>query len=182
MTHPLRIALYALPLLALTALVAWFALALAPGRDPSAVPSALIDKPAPQIDLPSIYPDRPGLRSADLNGRATVVNVFASWCVPCRAEHPVLAKLAREHGVPLIGLNWKDKPEDARAFLDELGDPFERIGSDVSGRAGIDWGVYGVPETYVVDAQGRIRYKHVGPMSEEDLTSVILPVLRQVAR
>ena|SRR5688572_8564118 len=181
MTHPLRIALYALPLLALTALVAWFALALAPGRDPSAVPSALIDKPAPQIDLPSIYEGRPGLRSADLNGRATVVNVFASWCVPCRAEHPVLAKLAREHGVPLIGLNWKDKPEDARAFLDELGDPFERIGSDVSGRAGIDWGVYGVPETYVVDAQGRIRYKHVGPLSEEDLTSVILPVLRQVS-
>ena len=182
MTQPLRIALYALPLLALTALVVWFALALAPGRDPSAVPSALIDKPAPQIDLPSIYPERPGLSSADLNGRATVVNVFASWCVPCRAEHPVLTRLAREHGVPLIGLNWKDKPEAARAFLDELGDPFERIGSDPSGRAGIDWGVYGVPETYVVDAQGRIRYKHVGPLSEEDLNSVILPVLRQVAR
>ena len=182
MTQPLRIALYALPLLALTALVVWFALALAPGRDPSAVPSALIDKPAPQIDLPSIYPERPGLSSADLNGRATVVNVFASWCVPCRAEHPVLTRLAREHGVPLIGLNWKDKPEAARAFLDDLGDPFERIGSDPSGRAGIDWGVYGVPETYVVDGEGRIRYKHVGPLSEEDLNSVILPVLRQVAR
>ena len=182
MAQPLRIALYALPLLALTALVAWFALALAPGRDPSAVPSALIDKPAPQIDLPSIYEGRPGFASADLGGRATVVNVFASWCVPCRAEHPVLTRLAQEQGVPLIGLNWKDKPEAARAFLAELGDPYERIGSDPSGRAGIDWGVYGVPETYVVDAQGRIRYKHVGPLSEEDLESVILPVLRQVAR
>jgi cytochrome c biogenesis protein CcmG/thiol:disulfide interchange protein DsbE len=182
MTQPLRFALYALPFLAVTALVAWFALALAPGRDPSAVPSALIDKPAPQIDLPSIYDDRPGLRSADLLGRATVVNVFASWCVPCRAEHPVLARLAQEHGVPLIGFNWKDKPEDARAFLRELGDPYERIGSDPSGRAGIDWGVYGVPETYVVDAAGRIRYKHVGPLADQDLDAVILPVLRQMAR
>jgi cytochrome c biogenesis protein CcmG, thiol:disulfide interchange protein DsbE len=182
MAQPLRIALYALPLLLVTALVAWFALALAPGRDPTAVPSALLDKPAPAIDLPSIYEGRPGFSSADLQGRATVVNVFASWCVPCRAEHPVLTELAREHGVPVIGLNWKDKAEDARAFLDELGDPFERIGSDPSGRAGIDWGVYGVPETYVVDAEGRIRYKHVGPLSEEDLASVILPVLRQMAR
>ena len=181
MTQPLRIALYALPFLALTALVAWFALALAPGRDPSAVPSALIDKPAPQIDLPSIYPDRAGLNSADLKGRASVVNVFASWCVPCRAEHPSLAELAQEHGAPVIGLNWKDKPEDARAFLNELGDPYERIGSDPSGRAGIDWGVYGVPETYVLDAQGRIRYRHVGPLSEEDIDGVILPVLRKVS-
>jgi cytochrome c biogenesis protein CcmG/thiol:disulfide interchange protein DsbE len=181
MTHAWRIALYALPLLALTALVAWFALALAPGRDPTAVPSALIDKPAPAIDLPSIYEGRPGFRTADLKGRGTVVNVFASWCVPCRAEHPVLTRLAHEQDVPLIGLNWKDQPEDARAFLDELGDPFERIGSDPSGRAGIDWGVYGVPETYVVDAEGRIRYKHVGPLSAEDLDAVILPVLRQVS-
>ena len=181
MTPPLRIALYALPFLALTALIAWFALALAPGRDPSAVPSALIDKPAPQIDLPSIYPDRAGLNSADLKGRASVVNVFASWCVPCRAEHPSLMELAREHGVPVIGLNWKDKPEDARAFLNDLGDPYERIGSDPSGRAGIDWGVYGVPETYVLDAQGRIRYRHVGPLSEEDIDGVILPVLRKVS-
>ena len=181
MTQPLRIALYAFPFLALTALVAWFALALVPGRDPSAVPSALIDKPAPQIDLPSIYPDRAGLNSADLKGRASVVNVFASWCVPCRAEHPFLAELAKEHGVPVIGLNWKDKPEDARTFLNELGDPYERIGSDPSGRAGIDWGVYGVPETYVLDAQGRIRYRHVGPLSEEDIDGVILPVLRKVS-
>ena len=182
MTHPLRIALYALPLLALAALVAWFALALAPGRDPSAVPSALIDKPAPPIDLPSIYPDQPGLSAADLEGQASVVNVFASWCIPCRAEHPVLSRLGQMRGVHLVGFNWKDKPEAARAFLAELGDPYARIGSDPSGRAGIDWGVYGVPETYVVDAQGRIRYKHVGPLSEEDLEGAILPVLRKVSQ
>ena len=180
MPRPLSIALYALPLLALTALVVWLALALAPGRDPSTLPSALIDKPAPALDLPSIHPDRPGLSAADLKGRATIVNVFASWCVPCRAEHPVLSRLARMDGVHLVGLNWKDKPEAARAFLAELGDPYERIGSDPSGRAGIDWGVYGVPETYVVDAEGRIRYKHVGPLSEEDLKGVILPVLHKV--
>lgn len=182
MTPPLRIALYALPFLALTALIAWFALALAPGRDPSAVPSALIDKPAPQIDLPSIYPDRAGLNSADLKGRASVVNVFASWCVPCRAEHPSLAELAQEHGVPVIGLNWKDKPEDARAFLNELGDPYERIGSDPSGRAGIDWGVYGVPETFVVDKQGVIRFKQIGPVTAEALEKKILPLVRELQR
>lgn len=177
-----RIWLHGLPLLALALLVAWFALALAPGRDPGRLPSALIDKPAPPIDLPSIYPDRPGFANADLRGRAVLVNVFASWCVPCRAEHPVLARLAEEHGVPLFGLNWKDSPETARAFLRELGDPYERIGSDPTGRAGIDWGVYGVPETYVVDAEGRIRYKHVGPLSERDIEATILPVLRGIAR
>ncbi len=182
MPRSLRFALFALPLLSLAALVAWFALALAPGRDPSLVPSALIDKPAPPIALPSIYPGRPGFSSADLEGRATIVNVFASWCVPCRAEHPILTRLAREEGVPLIGLNWKDRPEAARAFLAELGDPYERIGSDPTGRAGIDWGVYGVPETYVVDAEGSIRYKHVGPLSMQDIEGVILPILRRAGR
>ena len=111
-----------------------------------------------------------------------MVNVFASWCVPCRAEHPVLTHLAREKGVPLIGLNWKDGPEAARAFLAELGDPYERIGSDPGGRAGIDWGVYGVPETYVVDAAGNIRYKHVGPLSRQDVEETILPILRRLGR
>jgi cytochrome c biogenesis protein CcmG, thiol:disulfide interchange protein DsbE len=182
MTRALRIALYAFPLVTVTALVAWFALALSPDRDPSIVPSALIDKSAPTLDLPSVYPGRPGLSSADLKGRVTVVNVFASWCLPCRAEHPVLSRLAREQGVTLVAINWKDAPEAGRAWLAELGDPFERVGSDPSGRAGIDWGVYGVPETYIVDPAGRIRYKHVGPLREEDIASVIAPVLRRVAR
>src|SRR5438093_10327494 len=155
MTRVLRLSLYMLPLVMLTALVAWFALALSPGRDPSIVPSALIDKAAPPLDLPSVYPDRPGLSSADLRGRITVVNVFASWCLPCRAEHPILSRLAREKGVTLVGISWKDTPEAARGWLAELGDPFERVGSDPSGRAGIDWGAYGVPETYVIGADGR---------------------------
>jgi cytochrome c biogenesis protein CcmG, thiol:disulfide interchange protein DsbE len=182
MTRALRIALYTLPLVTVTVLVAWFALALSPNRDPSIVPSALIDKPAPALDLPSVYPGRLGLSSADLKGRVTVVNVFASWCLPCRAEHPVLSRLAREQGVALVAINWKDAPEAGRAWLAELGDPFGRVGSDPSGRAGIDWGVYGVPETYIVDPAGRIRYKHVGPLREEDIASVIAPVLRRVAR
>ncbi len=182
MSRVLRIALYLLPLAALTALVAWLALALSPERGPSVVPSALIDKPAPPIDLPSIYPDRPGLSTADLRGRVTMVNVFASWCIPCRAEHPILSRLRREHDVTIFGLNWKDTPEAARSWIAELGDPFERIGSDPSGRAGIDWGVYGVPETYVIDAEGRIRYKHVGPLSDQDIDAVLLPILRRVER
>jgi cytochrome c biogenesis protein CcmG/thiol:disulfide interchange protein DsbE len=180
MTQAQRIAVYLLPFLLVTALVAWFALALKPGRDPTAVPSALIDKPAPPLDLASVFEGVPGLSAADLRGQVSVVNVFASWCLPCRAEHPVLTALAREPGVVLYGLNWKDKPEDARAWLKELGDPYRKIGSDPTGRAGIDWGVYGVPETYVVDAEGRIRYKHVGPLSAEDVRSVILPVMRRV--
>ena len=182
MTRVLRIGLYGLPFAVLTALVAWFALALSPDRDPSIVPSALIDKAAPPLDLPSVYPGQPGLSSADLKGRVTVVNVFASWCLPCRAEHPILSRLSREEGVILVGINWKDTPEAARAWLAELGDPFDRVGSDPSGRAGIDWGVYGVPETYIIDTAGRIRYKHVGPLREEDIAAVIAPVLRRVAR
>jgi cytochrome c biogenesis protein CcmG/thiol:disulfide interchange protein DsbE len=180
MTRVLRLSLYMLPLVMLTALVAWFALALSPGRDPSIVPSALIDKAAPPLDLPSVYPDRPGLSSADLRGRITVVNVFASWCLPCRAEHPILSRLAKTKGVALVGISWKDTPQAARGWLTEIGDPFERVGSDPSGRAGIDWGVYGVPETYVIDADGRIRYKHVGPLSQEDVASVIVPILNRL--
>ena len=172
---------YAAPLLLLALVVAWFALALRPGRDPTAVPSALIDKPAPPVELASVYEGAPGLSAADLRGQVAVVNVFASWCLPCRAEHPVLTRLGQEPGLVLYGLNWKDKPADARAWLEALGDPYRKIGSDPSGRAGIDWGVYGVPETYVVDAEGRIRYKHVGPLSEEDLTAVILPVVRRLS-
>ena len=180
MRRALRTLLYAMPVLLLALVVAWFALALRPGRDPTAVPSALIDRPAPPVELASIYEAAPGLSAADLRGQVAIVNVFASWCLPCRAEHPVLTRLAREPGIVLYGLNWKDKPEDARAWLEELGDPYRKIGSDPSGRAGIEWGVYGVPETYVVDAEGRIRYKHVGPLSAEDVRAVILPVVRRL--
>jgi cytochrome c biogenesis protein CcmG/thiol:disulfide interchange protein DsbE len=110
-----------------------------------------------------------------------LVNVFASWCVPCRIEHPMLEQLARE-GVPIHAINYKDAPEDALAFLRTLGDPFERVGADREGRTTIDWGVYGVPETFVIDARGRIRYRHVGPLQPRDLERTIRPLLAELAR
>jgi cytochrome c biogenesis protein CcmG/thiol:disulfide interchange protein DsbE len=149
------------------------------GKDISQLPSALIDKPVPAFDLPPIEGRRDGLKTADLQGRASLVNVWASWCPPCRAEHPVLMTLARD-GVPIYGINYKDRPEDAKRFLDTLGNPFARIGADTTGRVAIDWGVYGYPETFVVDAAGRIRYRHVGPINPGQLDSIIRPVLRKV--
>ncbi len=151
-------------------------------RDPGILPSALIDQPVPAFDLPALEDGKPGLASAGLAGQVTLVNVFASWCVPCRYEHPLLMRLAADQTVTVHGLNWKDKPADAIRWLEELGDPYARIGSDPSGRAGIDLGVYGVPETYVIDADGRIRYKQVGPMTPELLDGTILPLIESLRR
>ena len=155
------------------------------GKDISQLPSAMIDKPAPQFDLPAIagsagQPDTLGLRTADLKGRVSLVNVWASWCPPCRIEHPILMTLAKE-GVTIYGINYKDKPEDARRFLGELGNPFARIGTDNTGRAAIDWGVYGYPETFIVDASGHIRYRHVGPINPGQVDSIIRPLLKKAA-
>lgn len=147
------------------------------GRDPKLVPSALIDQPVPDFTLPALNEGGAGLSKADLGGEVTLVNVFASWCVPCRVEHPLWMELAERTPVRLVAINYKDKPEAARAWLRRLGDPYSRIGADVSGRVGIDWGVYGVPETYLVDRSGRIRFKHVGPMTEEVLTDRVLPII-----
>src|SRR5690606_17106250 len=146
-----RIVLLALPLLALVALLAVFAMSI--NRDPGLVRSVLIDKPVPQFTLPAA-PELgvPGFDSAGLKGGVTVVNVFASWCVPCRDEHPLLTALKAGTGVRLYGINHKDAPENARAFLAELGNPYDAVGADSAGRVSIDWGVYGVPETFVVDA------------------------------
>ncbi len=149
-------------------------------RDSRILPSALIDQAVPAFELPPLRDGAPGLTSADLGGEVTMVNVFASWCVPCRYEHPLLMRLAADRSVRIFGLNWKDKPEDAARWLTELGDPYARIGSDRNGRVGIDWGVYGVPETYIVDADGRIRYKHVGPMTSELLSQTILPLIESL--
>jgi cytochrome c biogenesis protein CcmG/thiol:disulfide interchange protein DsbE len=151
-------------------------------RDPSVLPSALIDKEVPSFVLPPLEAhDKPGLQTMDLSGgnEVALVNVFASWCVPCRVEHPLLMRLA-EQGVPIYGINYKDRPEDARDWLAELGDPFRRIGMDRDGRVGIEWGVYGVPETFVVDRDGRIRHKHVGPLQARDLDQTILPLLAEL--
>ena len=147
-------------------------------RDPTLVPSPLVGKPVPEFALGPIRGREHGLSSADLRGKVSLVNVFASWCVACRDEHPLLMALERENVLPIHGLNYKDAPEDAAAWLDALGDPYLRIGADLDGRVGIDWGVYGVPETFVVDGDGRIAYKHIGPVTPRVLDEIILPLVR----
>ncbi len=149
------------------------------GKDISDIPSALIDKPVPEFRLPPIEGRDDGFSSADLVGTVSLVNVFASWCFPCRVEHPILMRLAGE-GVPIYGINIRDEPEDARRFLDQLGNPYHRIGADRTGRVSIDWGVYGYPETFIVDRAGRIRYKHIGPIMPRDLDETIRPILESL--
>ncbi len=141
--------------------------------DPSIVPSALIGKPAPQFNLPAIEGlNLPGLSHSDLShDKVTVVNVWASWCAPCRIEHPVLLELAKRTDIKLVGIDNKDDPENARRFLGTLGNPYAAIGSDADGRATIDWGTYGVPETFIVDAQGIIRFKLIGGLTAELLNT-----------
>lgn len=147
------------------------------GKDIKELPSALIDKPAPQLSLPPIEGDGPGLSSADFKNKVSLVNVWASWCPPCRIEHPILMRLSGE-GIPIYGINYKDKPEDAKRFLAELGNPYRAIGADRTGRSVIDWGVYGYPETFIIDKTGRIRYRHVGPILPQDLDDKIYPILK----
>ncbi|MEO4045304.1 DsbE family thiol:disulfide interchange protein [Hoeflea sp.] len=166
------------------ALAAMLAVVLAWGltRDPGNLPSTLIGKAVPDFALPPVKGRTLGLSSADLKGEVSLVNVFASWCVACREEHPLFMALAAQGTVPLHGLNYKDQPDDAAQWLDSLGDPYTRTGADISGRVAIDWGVYGVPETFVIGADGRVAYKHIGPVSEEVLTGTILPLVEQLRR
>lgn len=144
------------------------------------LPSTLIGKPVPEFDLPPIEGRANGLSSTDLRGEVSIVNVWASWCVPCRVEMPLLVELAGTASVPIYGINHRDPSGAALAFLDELGDPYTRIGADRNGRVSIDWGVYGLPETFVVDGEGRIAYKHVGPFDRWTLEEEILPVVRRL--
>ena len=167
-----------LPLALFLGLAALFLMQLLSGRDISAVPSALIGQPAPETKLPPLEgTDLPGLDSAAFAGKVTLVNVWASWCAPCREEHPLLLALSQDKRFGIAGLNYKDEADAARRWLDDLGDPYRRIGVDGTGRVAIDWGVYGVPETFVVDARGRIRYRHVGPLTAKDLTDIVLPMV-----
>lgn len=180
MSRPLRLLLALAPLAVLVGLIAVFAVSL--NRDPNLIQSVLIDKPAPQFALPAVAGTGvPGFDTVALTGEVTIVNVFASWCIPCRDEHPVLEALKRQTGIRMFGLNQKDAAENAAAFLRELGNPYDAIGADSSGRVSIDWGVYGVPETFIVDASGVIRFKHVGPLSMADLETEIIPALRRAA-
>jgi len=162
------------------ALVIGVFLAIGLTLDPREVPSPLIGKPVPEFSLPPVKGRTLGLSSADLKGEVSLVNVFASWCVACRAEHPLFMELKKTGVVPIYGLNYKDQPEDAKKWLDELGDPYTRTGADINGRVAIDWGVYGVPETFVIDRQGRIAYKQIGPINPEVLEKTILPLIRKL--
>jgi len=144
------------------------------------LPSTLIGKPVPTFALPPIDGRAEGFATPDLTGAVAIVNVWASWCVPCRIEMPLLVDLAATGTVPIFGINYKDAPAAALAFLAEFGDPYARIGADRNGRASIEWGVYGLPETFVIDAAGRIAYKHVGPFDRRALETTILPMVRRL--
>ncbi|MGN6538455.1 MAG: DsbE family thiol:disulfide interchange protein [Mesorhizobium sp.] len=169
-----------LPLAIFLALAAVFLMQLLSGRDISAVPSALIGQPAPVTDLPPLEGGTlPGLDSKRFAGKVTLLNIFASWCAPCREEHPVLLALSQDKRYRLAALNYKDKPENARRFRGELGNPFAAIGVDETGRTAIDWGVYGVPETFIVGKDGRIAYKHVGPLTPESVRTSLLPEIEK---
>jgi cytochrome c biogenesis protein CcmG, thiol:disulfide interchange protein DsbE len=171
-------ALFLIPLLLFLGLAGYFYFGLQ--RDARLLPSPLIDKPAPDFDLPPLLSGVGGLKTADLKGQVSVVNVFASWCVPCRAEHPVWAKATAEAKLPIYGINWKDKRETAAAWLKQLGNPYTRVGFDPDNKAGIEWGVYGAPETYIIDKHGRVRFKYVGPVFEETLEGTILPLVKKL--
>ncbi len=175
-----------LPLVIFAVLSGLFLLQLLSDKNPSTVPSALIDRPAPDLTLPPVPglsdggTPVPGLARADLLGRVSVVNVFASWCAPCRVEHPLLSELAEDTRIQVIGVNYKDKPANARRFLNTLGNPYVRVGADENGRAAIDWGVYGVPETFIVDPNGVIRYKFIGPLAPDSFRDVFRPALERI--
>lgn len=148
--------------------------------DPKLIPSVLIGKPAPEFTLPTVRNPKITLSKSDLQGKVVLFNVWASWCTACKEEHPIFMDLARRKAVPIYGLNYKDKRKDALSWLQQLGDPYTASAHDFKGRVGIDWGVYGVPETFVVDRKGIIRYKHIGAVNPKVLKQKILPLIRKL--
>ncbi len=151
-------------------------------RDPRELPSTLIGRQVPTFSLPPVQGRALGLSTSNLRGEVSLVNFFASWCVACRAEHPLLMALAQSGAVAVHGINYKDAPADAARWLDMLGDPYTRTGADRDGRVGIEWGLYGVPETYVVSAGGRVMHKHAGPLTEQVRDATILPLIKRLRR
>ncbi|MFG1417434.1 DsbE family thiol:disulfide interchange protein [Xanthobacter sp. V0B-10] len=182
-----RLWLVALPLVLFLALAALFFSRLETGGDPSRVPSALVGRPAPAVVLePLAGLNRagapvPGFDVAELKGKPTLVNVWASWCAPCREEHPLLMKIAEDPRLRLVGLNYKDAPDNARRFLGQYGLPYAAVGVDPKGRAAIDWGVYGVPETFVLDRNGVIVHKFVGPLTAEAVNNTLMPLIAKLS-
>lgn len=148
--------------------------------EPRNIPSALIGRPAPEFALEPVKDYGPGLATADLLGQVSIVNVFASWCLPCKVEHPLWVEVAEGGEVSLFGLNYKDLPENASEWLTTFGNPYHRTGADLNGRVGVDWGVYGVPETFIVDGEGVVRFKHIGPIDRYVLENDILPKVREL--
>src|SRR6202165_512856 len=171
---------WSLPLLIFVVLVAFLWVGL--GRDPREVPSPLLGKPAPPFKLSLLHEAGKTLSNDDLKGTVWMLNVWASWCVSCRVEHPLLVQLAKAKVVPVYGLDYKDKPDDGRAWLAQNGDPYTASMVDRDGRVGIDYGVYGVPETFVIDKAGIVRYKQIGPLTVEALKQKILPLVRELQK
>ena len=180
-----RTFLVLLPLIVFIGVAALFLLRLRSGGDYSQIPSALIGRPAPQTVLPPLEgldsngAPVPGLDPTVFKGKVSLVNVWASWCVPCHDETPLLTELAKDSRFQLIGINYKDTPDNARRFLGRYGNPYNFVGTDANGRAGIEWGVYGVPETFVVGRNGTIAYKLVGPITPDNITSVLMPQIEK---
>ena len=171
---------YLIPLALFFVLVVFLAIGLT--RDPHEIPSALVNKPAPTFRLPQLKDPAQTFSAEDMRGKVWLLNVWASWCVACREEHPWLLEYAKSGVVPIYGLNYKDRREDALAWLEELGDPYTVSAVDLDGRIGIDYGVYGAPETYVIDQNGTIRLKHVGPIMPDVWSKEILPVVQELNR
>ena len=177
---PMRRLLYALPILLLV-LFGWLAWrGLAPDRNPSALPSALIGQPVPPLDLPPLEANGAKLASADVTGHVTVINFFASWCLPCKAEHPLLFSLGKDYGVPVYGIAFKDRPADTAKYIQEMGSPYAKIGLDENGRTGLDFGLMGVPETFILDKNGIVRYRLPMPLDPDRIRNEIGPLLKSL--
>jgi cytochrome c biogenesis protein CcmG/thiol:disulfide interchange protein DsbE len=171
---------YAIPLILFLIIAGFLASRLRGDYDPHILPSALIDKPAPDFQLPQLREPGKTFSAKEMRGKVWLLNVWGSWCEACRQEHPFLMELAKSGAVPLYGLDWRDQREDALATLDELGDPYVLTASDADSRVAIDYGVTGAPETYVIDKEGVIRYKEVGQLTPENMETRIMPLVRQL--
>ena len=171
---------FTIPLAVFVVILAFLFVGL--GLNPREVPSPLIGKPAPAFQLAQLHAPERVFTQKDMAGQVWLLNVWASWCISCRDEHPLLVQLARAKTVPLVGLNYKDKPDEAKAWLKQFGDPYQLSISDLQGRVGIDYGVYGVPETFVIDRAGVIRHKHIGPITPDALEKKILPLVKDLQK